>query len=108
MRSTVLALALLAQTSHAAFCHSSPDDGERVSAYPIFDETKSGDFVRSVENAAIYQAGPDTNRFSVVHVWGTPYEQGFAQGKLLSEDLKKCVKSNSLSFLVEEIPSISI
>ena len=28
----------------------------------------------------VFEAGPSNNRFAVVHVWGTPYEMGYAQG----------------------------
>jgi hypothetical protein len=90
MRSVVVALALFAQPGQAAFCSSSPDEGDRVSAYPILDEaTASGTFLRSVENAAVYESGPDNARFNIVHVWGNPYEQGYAQGVIMKDDLHK-------------------
>jgi len=80
-----LLLALFA-FGNAAFCSGTPDDGERTNDYPI--NAADLTFVKSVKNAAWYKAGPSNARFDVVHVWGTPYEQGFAQGQLKSAEMK--------------------
>ena len=66
--------------SFAAYCNGSPDAGDRTNDYPIYN----GDlrFVKSVKNGVLYEAGPASNSFYVVHVYGSPYEMGFAQGQV--------------------------
>jgi hypothetical protein len=68
----VTALVLFARSAGAAYCNGSPDAGERVSQYDIFDETPT--FVREVKNAMLFEAGPSNARFPIVHMWGNPYE----------------------------------
>jgi isopenicillin-N N-acyltransferase like protein len=82
----VLAVVLsLLTTTHGAYCHGSPAPGERTNDFPIFDMPLR--HVRSVKNAVLYEAGPHNASFPVVHVWGTPYELGFAQGTLMKKDI---------------------
>ena len=38
-------------------------------------------FERQVQNAKLYWSDSGNNKISIVHVWGTPYEMGFAQGR---------------------------
>lgn len=82
----VFSLLSFAETSSAAYCSGSPDEGERTSEFPIMDTPPV--FVREVANAKLYEAGPENARFDVVHVWGTPYEMGFAQGTLLKDTVR--------------------
>lgn len=67
------------------YCNGAPDAGERTNDFPIVDEELT--FVRSVKNAMLFEAGPANARFPVVHVWGTPYEMGFAQGTLMKKEI---------------------
>jgi hypothetical protein len=69
--------------SHSAYCHGSPADGERVSEYDILAQSTSDlTFVKEVQNGRLYTAGPENATFYVSHLWGTPYEKGYAQGQL--------------------------
>ena len=87
----VIALILSLYTSNAAYCGGSPAPGERVNEYPIFEQDLK--FVRSAHNAKLYTAGPEGATFPIVHVWGTPYEVGFAQGTLMKKDIISFVTS---------------
>jgi isopenicillin-N N-acyltransferase-like protein len=69
-----------------AYCNGSPADGERTNDYPIFDG-KELTLTKSVKNAMLFEAGPENARFPIVHLWGTPYEVGFAQGTLLKKEM---------------------
>ena len=40
-------------------------------------------FVKKVPNGVLYEAGPDNGRFPIVHVYGSSYEMGYAQGLLV-------------------------
>jgi len=45
-------------------------------------------FVRSVPNGKLYRNYAVSPPLSVLHVWGTPYEMGFAHGTLLQDEVK--------------------
>jgi isopenicillin-N N-acyltransferase-like protein len=85
----VTALVLGLQSAEAAYCNGSPDPGERTNDYPIFDAKLR--HIRSVKNAMLFEAGPPNATFPVVHLWGTPYEVGYAQGELIGPMIKEFV-----------------
>ncbi len=74
---------------HAAYCNGKPASGERVNAYPTFEGRIR--YKKSIKNAMLYEAGPLNATFPIVHVWGTPYEVGFAQGTLRKQEIKEFV-----------------
>ena len=45
-------------------------------------------FVREIENAKLYTIGKGDDQIYVVHLWGTPYEMGYAHGKILPDRMK--------------------
>lgn len=94
---TGTAILSTASLSEAAFCNGSPDEGERSSEFPIFDEEPT--FVRSVKNAALYEAGPENARFPVVHLYGNAYEVGYAQGLLQKDYLRDFITSTYKYFV---------
>ena len=53
---------------------------------PITDAT-SMPMIANVTQGTMFIAGPADNALRVVHVWGTSYEMGYAQGLLLREIL---------------------
>jgi isopenicillin-N N-acyltransferase-like protein len=50
---------------------------------PIIDEEPV--FVKEIKNAKLYTLGSGDDQINIVHLWGTPYEMGFAHGQLLTE-----------------------
>jgi len=80
---SLLVIAILSPQASGAYCNGSPKPGVYTNDYPIYDEKLT--HVRSVKNAMLFEAGPPNARFPVVHVWGTPYEVGFAQGTVRKE-----------------------
>ena len=63
--------------------------------------------VRTVENGILYHAGPQNATFPVAHIYGTPYELGFAMGTLQKKDVNGFVKKTwkyLLDMIVEELP----
>ena len=49
--------------------------------------------VKSVKNGHLYTVGANNNiskQVHLVHVYGTAYEMGYAQGALLGDELKVC------------------
>lgn len=39
----------------------------------------------------LFEAGPESAPFPVLHLWGTPYEMGVAQGTIMKEELRNFV-----------------
>lgn len=52
----------------------------------------------------LFEAGPSNARFPIVHVWGSPYEVGFAQGTLMKKEILEFVHKTN-AYLLEEIVS---
>ncbi len=49
-------------------------------------------FVNSVPNGKHFVVGEGYDKINIVHVYGdTPYDMGYALGKLMSEDLKQLI-----------------
>lgn len=101
-----LALLCCVYQTHGAYCSGSPQPGERTNEFPIFEDDLK--FIRSAKNAKLYQAGPEGATFPILHLWGTPYEIGYAQGTILKQEVNDFVKAtwNYLSTsLVDAFPS---
>ena len=45
-------------------------------------------FVKKVQNGALFVIKTNTSILHIMHVFGTPYEMGYAHGKLLTEEMK--------------------
>lgn len=48
-------------------------------------------FISSTTNGRLYQVGPDDARINVLHVFGSPYEMGQAQGILMKKEVNEFV-----------------
>lgn len=72
----------------AAYCNGSPNPNAQANTLPVW--TSEPTLVRQVANGKLYSAGDVTNsyNFSLVHIYGSAYEMGFAQGSLLSNEVK--------------------
>eukprot|EP00744_Colponema_vietnamica_P012483 GILI01017519.1.p1 GENE.GILI01017519.1~~GILI01017519.1.p1 ORF type:complete len:436 (+),score=90.74 GILI01017519.1:30-1310(+) len=57
--------------------------------FPVYTEAPV--FVRGNQNAKLYTAGTGNDTFQVLHLWGTPYEKGYAQGQLMTAEVKAVV-----------------
>ena len=90
MNLLLLIVALVALSAvNAAYCNGSPADGERTNDATIAPQNLV--LIKKVKNGVLYEAGPDNARFPVVHVYGTPYEMGYAQGQLVTRQLTEFV-----------------
>merc|ERR1719456_1476383 len=76
--------------ANAAYCSGSPAPGERTNDFPIFDQKLR--HIKSVKNGMLFEAGPPNATFAVVHLWGTPYEVGYAQGELRKAAVKEFIE----------------
>lgn len=50
-------------------------------------------FVKEIKNAKLYLAGAGEEQIYVVHLWGTPYEMGYAHGSLIKDRLSKMIET---------------
>jgi hypothetical protein len=85
LRLLIAATALSA--AQAAYCNGSPAAGTRTNENPIFDGMEAMRFVRKAKNAVLFETGPENATFKVVHLYGSPYELGFAQGTILKREV---------------------
>ncbi|XP_070543587.1 uncharacterized protein [Ptychodera flava] len=63
-----------------------PDPHAKPNLNPI--QTDPPVFVKQIKNAKLYMAGKGDDQFKVLHVWGTPYEMGYAHGTILKAEGK--------------------
>ena len=70
----------------AAECNGHATPGPR-NTLPI--DTAKPEFVRAVPNGKLFTAGPEGDRKDVVHLWGSPYENGAAMGALLGPKIQR-------------------
>jgi len=79
--------------NEASYCHSTNPSYGPTNDYPIFEGNQHLQFVRENKNGRLYtinvpNSGQGTNSsFWVIHVWGSAYDMGFAQGGLLKDVL---------------------
>jgi len=74
-----------------AYCHGSPKPDAQPNLHPISQPDPL--LITTTKNGALYQVVIDDLDVPLVHVWGTPYEKGYAQGTLLSKRLHTCTKA---------------
>ena len=70
-------------------------------------------FVSSVPNGKRFVVGKGYDKINIVHVYGnTPYDMGYAFGKLMSEDLKLLVPEyfayleNKIEDIIKTLPPV--
>ena len=85
-------VALLGRSSFslAAYCNGAPEPGERSNPNALLLDANVK-VVKRVQNGVLMMAGPDNARFPILHLYGTPYEKGFAQGSIIKEEVQAFV-----------------
>jgi len=71
----------LACAALSAMCGGKPDPNAQPNMNPIY--TNPPVLVSSIENAHLYTVGEGDDLFTLLHLYGTPYEMGFAQGTIM-------------------------
>jgi len=93
-----------------AGCWSPPSYGT-PNLYPINDGFANSKLQGKVENGTLYtvtvpnDGGNTTNVFYLLHVWGSAYEMGFAQGTLQKNVLNQYM-TNTWNYLEAEIDQV--
>jgi len=63
-----------------SYCKGKPNNSPIITGAPVF--------VKQVANGKLYKIGKGDETISLVHVWGTPFEMGVAEGILLKEQIE--------------------
>ena len=98
MLKTLFALTAVLAPTQAAYCSGSPDEGIRTNDFPIFEGDLA--FARKEKNAVMYTAGPSNASFPIVHLYGTSYEMGFAQGTILKREVTEFI-TKTWAYLID-------
>lgn len=80
---------LLVVPVRASECHGHPSPNAQPNLNPITFPTPT--FVRSVTNGALYTIPVDSLTIPIVHLWGSPYEKGYAHGSLMKESVQEFI-----------------
>jgi hypothetical protein len=119
----VCAVLFLIGTAQAEVAHhpfqlfSKPSDDScsgTQNTHPIITEDPT--FIKKVENGSLYQIASMDPPLNIVHLYGTPYEMGYAQGELLADQMEslmgdffayiELVIQPYISFLPEEMQEL--
>lgn len=84
--------------SLAAECHGKPNPNAKPNTNPIQDSPPK--YIKQVRNGKLYTVGDKDDEFPVVHVWGTPYDMGYAQGELMRDKAQQMI--NAVWMYLEE------
>jgi len=106
---TVFFLSVLFSTVHSTYCHDSNPVFGPTNDFPIFEGNPNLVFINQTKNGKLYEvtvpnSGGGGSTFRVIHLWGTAYEMGFAQGTLLKEGVSSFL-INVWNYMESEITS---
>ena len=87
MRLAVLIASLFVACESAA-CNGDATPGPR-NLNPI--DTAPPKFVKQVPNGKLYTVGPEGDKKDLIHVWGSPYENGYAVGQLMGPKVTRFI-----------------
>ena len=86
MRAVIIAVLLAVVGASAISTNDDLQCSGLTNTIPL--NTSAPTFVKQVPNGKLYRGGSGTDYYNVLHLWGTPYQRGVAQGQLLSDDVK--------------------
>eukprot|EP00698_Gefionella_okellyi_P003886 TRINITY_DN135_c0_g1_i1.p1 TRINITY_DN135_c0_g1~~TRINITY_DN135_c0_g1_i1.p1 ORF type:complete len:449 (+),score=102.01 TRINITY_DN135_c0_g1_i1:33-1379(+) len=78
----IIAITLVGAAS-AAYCHGHPSPSAQPNMLPIMKQSPK--LVKSCKNGKLFEAGQGDDTLPILHIYGTPYEMGFAMGTLMKE-----------------------
>jgi len=88
------------QCSLAAYCGGSPNPNAQPNLNPI--NTQAPTLVANVPNGTLYTLGSGPSMISIVHVWGSPYQMGYAHGLLMKAKAPQFVNA-VWNYMEEEV-----
>ena len=100
----VALVSFLAYTGFSAHCSPNPSDGV-VNTKGYVDANYQ--LINEVTNGKLFLSGPSEQQLYVAHLYGSPYEMGYAHGKLLDGIVQQFV-SDVWEYMISEIPLAKI
>lgn len=98
--SVALIGAACVQGASAAFCHGKPKPDAKPNAYPILDADPV--LMRTSTNGKAFQVGTGGDAYWMIHVYGTPYEMGFAHGTMMKAEAQSMV-NQTMAYLQGQV-----
>lgn len=74
---------------------------------PIYDATQYSRRITNVTNGALFRVTPPDTELNVAHLYGTPFDRGYAHGHLLHAQVIDLVQVQLPLFYKEEIASLT-
>jgi isopenicillin-N N-acyltransferase-like protein len=96
------AVAACSSVASAAYCGGAPDPNAKPNVYPI--NTDAPTLIGKVPNGLAYAAGQPGFEFTLLHVYGTAYEMGFAHGSLMKPQVQVMINA-TWAYMVEQVTS---
>jgi len=75
----------LLQFALAAYCHGKPNPAAQPNMTPLWQGNPT--FLNSTDYGKLYTVGQGNDTAHLLHVFGTPYQMGYAHGSLLKKEL---------------------
>jgi hypothetical protein len=98
-----LGVSALFTSANAAECHAKPNPNATSNTNPII--TTAPQFVKQIKNAKLFSVGgaPGTsNAVNLVHLYGTPYEMGYAHASIANESVSALL-NGVYTYLEEQV-----
>jgi isopenicillin-N N-acyltransferase-like protein len=92
-------------SAEAAYCNGKPAADAPANLLGIVDALPQLKFLRSVKNGKLYRLGEGKGAISVVHLYGSSYEMGYAHGSLLKDELNEFIP-RLWAYLEKQVTSI--
>merc|ERR1719424_461569 len=92
----------MAMVVDGAECHAKPDPNALQNMNAVIDTAPV--LIKQVKHAKLYSVGgnpSDADSIPLVHLWGTPYEMGYAHG-VVSNASATALINNMWDYLVEQ------
>jgi len=101
MFSYIIVIASILSVSYSAYCHGKPDPNAQPNNYGY--TTADLQLINTVDHGKAYLAGPTDQQFYVLHLYGSPYEMGYAHGQLLKDVVIQFV-DQVWEYITDEMP----
>ena len=103
----LLFLASFLRIYNCAYCNGKPPPNAPANLQPIYDGIETLTFISKVSNGELYISGPNEQQLYVTHLYGTPYQMGYAQGQLLKQVITQFM-DETFEYIINEIPGNKI
>lgn len=100
----VLFVSVQVYVCFADYCHGVPSPNAQANMKPILTDPPV--FLNSVPNGKLYTVGEGNDTAHLLHLFGTPYQMGYAHGQLLKAPLQTMM-TKLWAYLESQIPAIS-